>query len=265
MKKLIKYSVLLLGICCFVCCKTSKTNNKPSQEQWVNLLKDNSLKDWTIKVTGHPAGENYKNTFVVENGILKVNYDEYDTFDDSFGHIFYNKEFSNYRLRLQYRFTGKQIKGGAGWAERNSGVMIHSPSPKSMLLNQKFPLSIEVQLLGGIDENVKRPTGNLCTPGTHVYMDGKLMTDHCMQSNSKTYHGEQWVTLEIIVQNDFITHKINGETVISYSKPQIGGDLNDFSDEFKSKNGELLKSGYISLQSESHPVEFKNIEILILE
>jgi hypothetical protein len=165
-------------------------------------------------------------------------------------------------MRMQYRFTGDQIKDGAGWATRNSGVMIHSQSPESMKLDQDFPVSIEVQLLGGVNKDEERPTGNLCTPGTHVVMNGELIKKHCINSSSKTYYGNQWVNLEIEVYNDsLLSHTINGKKVLTYSKPIIGGEYN----ELPSKEGKQLKSGYISLQSESHPVEFRNIELLELK
>jgi len=243
-----------------------QNHQKNGDKKWVQLFNGKNLDNWVVKIKGHPLGDNYKNTFRVVNGAMQVNYDEYnDVFNQSYGHIFYKKEFSNYRLRLQYRFTGKQIKDGAGWAKRNSGVMIHSQLPESMELEQNFPVSIEVQLLGGLDDG-ERPTGNLCTPGTHVVMNDNLQKNHCFNSNSKTYNGDQWVSLEILVRNDsIISHMINGKTVLTYSKPQIGGSVENVDRKvWKSREGKPLKKGYISLQSESHPVEFKNIEILEL-
>jgi hypothetical protein len=207
--------------------------------------------------------DNYKNTFRVEKGILKVSYDGYDNFENRFGLLTYKTPFSNYKLRLQYRFIGTQTKGGKTWATKNSGVMIHSQAPESMLLNQAFPLSLEVQLLGGITPNTPRPTGNLCTPATHVFMDDSLVRAHCIHANSATYYGEEWVALEILVGKENITHKINGKTVITYAKPSIGGQfLEATSKEIQLKDGQPLTKGYISLQSESHPIEFKNVEIL---
>ena len=263
-------NLLVLFFCSFIIigCKSNaqhKKHDAPLKENWIKLFNGKDLSDWTVKIKGHPLGENYKNTFIVEEGVMKVNYDAYDTFDDAFGHIYYNKEFSTYKFRMDYRFTGEQIKGGATWAKRNSGIMIHCEDPKGIGLNQNFPVSIEVQLLGGLD-NGERSTGNLCTPGTHVRMNNTLITDHCTSSSSKTYNGDQWVHVEIEVRNDsIIKHFINGENVLTYEKPLIGGVV-DYNEElWKSKEGTPLKKGYISLQSESHPVEFKNIEILILE
>lgn len=255
-------TLLIICLVLFSNCQNKTTNS----EKWISLFNGKDLKDWTVKIKGHSVGENFNNTFRVEDGVMKVNYDQYnDTFNESYGHIFYNKEFSNYKFRMEYRFTGDQIKDGAGWATRNSGVMIHGQSPESMELDQNFPVSIEVQLLGGLDDG-ERSTGNLCTPGTHVVMNDELFKPHCISSNSKTFNGDQWVQIEILVKNDsIIKHFINGDEVMSYTKPQIGGGgVNMNKEKLKALDGIALKKGTISLQSESHPVEFRNIEILEL-
>ena len=200
----------------------------------------------------------------MEDGVIKVSYDQYKAFDDTFGHLFYKTPFTDYRLRVEYRFTGEQIKGGPGWALRNSGIMIHSESPQMMELNQDFPTSLEVQLLGG-DGKAERTTGNLCTPGTHVEYEGKLDTRHCITSKSKTFHGDQWVTIEVEVHGGkLIKHFINGEEVISYAKPVYGGDAH--ADGLAKVAGSKdITEGYICLQSESHPVEFRKVEIQVLK
>jgi hypothetical protein len=104
----------------------SCNSHRPSKtdEGWIALFNGKDLNDWKIKITGHPLGENYKNTFRVENGILKVSYAEYDTFRGEFGHIFYKTPFSHYKLRVEYRFTGEQVPGGPSWGLRNSGAML---------------------------------------------------------------------------------------------------------------------------------------------
>ena len=263
--------IFLLTLLIAVNCLSShpEDHKKAKKKEWVSLFNGKNLDGWIIKIKGRPYNENYKNTFRVVDGVLQVNYDEYDSFESSFGHIFYNQEFSNYKLRLQYRFTGTQLKGGPQWARRNSGVMVHSQDPKTMPLHQNFPVSIEVQLLGGFRKG-ERSTGNVCTPGTHIVFKGKLETRHCISSSSKTYRGKRWVNLEIHVENDFfISHKINGKKVLTYSKPQIGGGgvkgvNSDAKALWQSRQGRPLKKGYIALQSESHPVEFRKIELLNL-
>jgi hypothetical protein len=236
------------------------TNSK--KEHWMPLFNGKDLSGWDIKMTGYPLNENYNNTFRVEDGVMKVSYDQYDKFNGEYGHIFYKEPFSHYKLRIEYRFTGDQVPGGESWAFRNSGVMLHSQSAASMLTDQDFPVSIEGQLLGG-DGVSERPTGNVCTPGTNIVINGELITQHCTNSTSKTYNGDVWVYAEFVVLGDSIIHHIiEGDTVMTYTKPQIGGDLPE---GFPLAEGTLLKKGYICLQAESHPVEFRKVELLKLE
>ena len=234
-----------------------------NHQSWVSLFNGKNLEGWNVKITGHELNDNYANTFRVENGILKISYDQYEQFEGKFGHIFYKDKYSHYILRLEYRFVGDQTPGGPEWAFRNSGIMVHSQPPKSMSKDQDFPISIEVQLLGGngIEE---RSTGNVCTPGTHIVMEGKLVTRHCIDSSSKTYHGDQWVTMAVEVRgNSAIKHMVNGDIVLEYDNPQL--DENDpDTRKLMKKDDKMLHDGYISLQAESHPVEFRKIEILLL-
>lgn len=238
--------------------------DKPEAQKWTPLFNGKDLTGWTPKIKGYPLGENHGNTFRVENGVLKVAYDQYTKFDNKFGHLFWREKLSHYRLRVEYRFVGQQTPGGPGWAFRNSGVMLHGQAPETMGQDQDFPVSIEVQLLGGNGKN-KRSTANLCTPGTHVVLDGKLWTQHCTESKSKTYHGDQWVTVELEVHGDkLIKHLVEGETVLSYSHPQLDeGDAD--ARKLAAQGPKLLSGGSLSLQAESHPVEFRKVELLKLE
>lgn len=235
------------------------------QGEWVQLFNGKNLDGWIPKIRYHEMGDNYANTFRVEDGLLKVGYDGYDEFNETFGHLFYKDDFSHYRLRVEYRFVGQQCQGGPGWALRNSGIMIHGERPETMAIDQDFPASIEVQLLGGDGKN-ERTTSNLCTPGTNVVMDGKLVTRHCNSSTSKTYHGDQWVTAEVEVHgNGVIKHILDGKTVLEYSKPQLD-PRDSHAKELSEKSGTLMLSGgSISLQSESHPVQFRKVEIMVLK
>lgn len=243
----------------------SVVGQNSSKEAWESMFNGKDLTGWTPKIRYAASGDNVKNTFRVLDGKLVVSYDKYDSFNEQFGHLFYNKKFSYYRIKLQYRFIGDQAKEGPGWAYRNSGIMIHGQSPETMGKDQDFPISIEVQLLGGNGKE-KRSTCNLCTPGTNVEMNGKLFKPHCINSNSETYHGDQWVNAEVIVLGDSIVqHFANNKMVLSYEKPQIGGGNVSGQDIIYGSEGQLLTEGSISLQSESHPVEFKSIEILNLE
>ena len=262
--KLVRSPFYYIGIFC-IClsilnsCRNNSKEEAGSSTEWIVLFDGETLEGWHPKVRGYALDENPLNTFRVKDGALSVSYDQYDRFDDRFGHIFYRTPYSNYRLKLEYRFVGEQVAGGEIWALKNSGIMIHCQSPESMSVEQAFPVSLEVQLLGGYEEGVERPTANLCTPGTHVDMNGEQVTQHCINSSSETFYGEEWIEAEVLVLNDsLITHYINGKEVITYSNPVIGGEYNTLEE----RAGDVLTSGYISLQSESHPIEFRNIRLL---
>lgn len=235
-------------------------------EQWIPLFNGKDLSGWTPKIKGHEFGDNFANTFRVENGAICVRYDGYNQqFQHRFGHLFYKEPFSNYVLRVEYRFVGPQIADGPGWAFQNSGVMVHCQPPATMRKDQDFPVCIEVQLLGGDGKN-PRSTGNLCTPGTHVVMGGKLITQHCTNSKSGTYHGDQWVSAEFEVRgNGVIRHRIEGETVLEYEQAQLDPGDPDARDAIKAGHPMMISGGYISLQSESHEVEFRKVELRRLE
>lgn len=231
-------------------------DSKPDQKlvgdqvpgEWEELFNGKDFTGWTPKFKGYPAGENHNDTFRVEDGLLKVRYDKYEKWDGAFGHLFYKDEFSHYILRITYRFVGEQVNEGPGWANRNNGVMFHGQKVEDLGLNQNFPDSLEFQLLGGFGEE-DRPTASLCTPGTHVVIDGKLIKPHVIRSSKGTFHGDDWVTLELEVRgNDLIRHWTNGEVVLEYTKPQLD-------------DGTLLSSGSISLQAETAPIDFKSIQI----
>lgn len=244
-------------------CLSLWAGDAPGTGAWRSLFNGKDLEGWTIKIKGQEPGVNYLDTFRVEDGVIKVRYDRYAKFNGEFGHLFYKEPFTNYIVRVEYRFVGDQCPGGPGWAFRNSGIMVHGQPLETMRKDQDFPVSIEVQLLGGNGKD-KRSTANLCTPGTHVVMNGKLVTQHCNDSSSKTFHGDQWVTAEVEVHGSRrIVHRVNSEAVLEYEQPQYDpGDAD--ARRFIPGDHKLIDHGTISLQAESHPCEFRKVEILLL-
>ncbi len=239
---------------------------QPTDDDWISLFNGVDLDGWTAKIRQYPAGENFGETFRVEDGLLTVAFDAYGNFDGRFGLLFYNEPFSHYRLRLEYRFIGEQAPGGPDWARRNSGVMLHSQAPETMPEGQDFPISIEVQFLGGLSDGNARATANLCTPGTNVVYGGEFTTAHCINSSSATFDGEQWVAIEVLVLGDErIVHYVKGQLVIEYESMTIGGGAVTGHSPGIRTDGTPLGEGYIALQSESHPVQFRRIELLNLK
>jgi hypothetical protein len=237
--------------------------SKPSDEsKWISLFNGKDLSGWEIKIAHHPLNENFKDIFTVRDGVMHVSYEKLDSFHGEFGHIFYNQKFSKYKLRLEYRFFGEQCPGGPEWAIRNSGAMLHCQSPESMGLDQSFPVSIEAQFLGGLDTG-ERPTLSVCTPGTDIDFLGQPAPNHCTGSSSKTFNGDQWVTAEMVVLGDSIIHHIvNGDTVMTYTKPRVGPDQKP--EGYPLPDGTPIQEGYIALQAESHGVEFRNVQLMDL-
>ncbi|WP_020210661.1 3-keto-disaccharide hydrolase [Gilvimarinus chinensis] len=231
---------------------TDRASTNPDTEQWQTLFNGKDLNDWTIKIAGYELNDNALNTFYVEDGKLVVNYDNYDSFEGRFGHIFYKHPYSHYRIQVEYRFIGEQASGAPDWAWRNNGIMYHAQSPESMSVKQGYPACMEVQLLGGNGTD-ERHTSNLVTPGSHAIYNGELREDHIIESTSKTYHGDQWVNAELEVYGDELAiHRVEGEEVIRYSGMQLD-------------DGTPLTEGYIALQAESAPIEFRSVKLLNLK
>jgi hypothetical protein len=265
-------STAILAVLCVTGLATARgpvpaaPQSDPTQKDWIQLFNGRDLSDWTIKFAKHDLGVNLNDTFRVEDGLLKVRYDKWGKFGSEFGHIFYKDSFSYYLLAAEYRFVGEQVSGAPSWAIRNNGLMLHAPNPRTMLKDQDFPISIEVQLLGGFGDGKPRTTANLCTPGTNVVMKGALVTAHCINSTSKTYDGDQWVRVEVLVHGDeLIRHSVEGQAVLEYQKPQIGGGNVAPVDPAVKTDGAPLTGGFISLQAETAPTDFRKVELLNLE
>ena len=238
-------------------------NHSDTSGKWVSIFNGKNLEGWIPKIAGDSVGVNTLNVFRVEDGLLKVSYDQYNRFNNRYGHLFYKEPLSKYKLRVEYRFVGELLPDAEKFCYRNSGVMVHSQSPESVGVAQYWPVSLETQLLGSTD-SVKQRTANLCTPGTTVYHNGVKTMDHIIPSTSKYYYDNEWVTLEIIVDGSKdIYHVIKGDTLLHCSMPQIGGDL--LPANYPVPTGTILKSGYIALQAEGQPIEFRKVELMKLD
>ena len=223
-------------------------------DQWIPLFNGKDLDGWTPKFAGHPVGGNFHHIFRVEDGLLKVSYADIDKFDGSFGHLFYQTPYSDYRIRAEFRFTGDQLPGGPEWAYRNNGLMLHCQTPETMAVDQNFPNSIEFQFWGNNPDKggkfATRHMGNLYTPGTKAFIGDSAVENR--DSSSPLFSGLDWVTMEAEVHGGReIVHYVNDKEVLRYGNTQLD-------------DGTPLTSGYIAIQSETHPTEFRKIELLPL-
>lgn len=264
--------ILLIVAAFFVCVLNSEGQTVPvkkgklpavKEAKWIPLFNGKNLDGWIPKVTGYRSGENPLNGFRVENGILKVDYSKFAAFNGRFGHLFYKEKLSSYILHVEYRFVGELLPDAPSYCIRNSGVMVCSQSPESMDITENWPVSIEVQLLGCTDK-LKQITANICTPGTTISINGKPTNEHCISSSSKYYNNGEWVSLDIIVRSGKeIINIVNGDTVMVCSEPKVGGYL--LPENYPIAEGTLLEDGYIALQAEGQPIDFRKVAIKYLD
>lgn len=230
-------------------------------KKWVSIFNGKNLDGWTMKISGYKLGENFGNTFRVQDGILSIRYDQYDSFRNKFGALYYDRKLSNYRLKIEYRFVGETAPGAPSWGFRDSGVQYHCQAPSSLGMNQSFPVCLEYNLHGGNGKD-ERPVGEICTLGTSVEIDGKKNASFCTPAKvKKTFHGDQWVTLEIDVQGKKIKHYVNGEEILAFENPKYNA-AHEQGKTFIQGNDDTVKEGYVSLQSNSHPIDFRKVELM---
>lgn len=242
--------------------ETVTVEQEKEESQWQSLFNGNDLSGWTMKIKGHPLGENFGDTFRVSDGILSIRYDAYgDNFDNRFGALHYNQKLSNYRLKVEYRFVGETAPGAPEWGYRDSGVQFHGQEPSTIGLGQQFPVCLEFNLHGGNGTD-ERPVGEICANGMFVELNGEKNTSYCtLPTISRTFHGDQWVTLEIDVKDGEIAHYVNGEEILRYSNPTYNPEHEE-GKKFIVNGDTSIKDGYISLQSNSHPIDFRKIELM---
>lgn len=257
---------LLLSITCFLflfvaVAEIQFNDTLIPPAKWKALFNGRNLDGWTVKIAGHPLGNNFGNTFRVKDGVLQVRYDQYDSFRNRFGALYYNQPLTNYRLKVEYRFVGATTPGAPTWGFRDGGIQYHGQDPATMALEQQFPVCLEYNLHGG-NGQAERPVGEICTPGTKVEIDGLRNATFCTPAKVKrTFHGDIWVTAEIEVKDSIVTHFVNGEQILQYKNPRY--DSAHAIGKTLIRNGQdKVRSGFISIQSNSHPMEFRKIELL---
>ena len=258
-------SIFVFLIICLIACNSSNKKEEQdlskSGEEWTSMFNGQDLDGWIIKINKHEINDNFGNTFRVQDSILSVRYGAYgDDFDDQFGAIFFEKSMSEYRLKLEYRFVGETAPGAPEWGFRDSGVQFHSQAPVSMKINQPFPVCLEYNLHGGNGTD-ERPTGEICASGTTVQIDGKANELFCTPPIiQRTFHGDQWVMLELDVKDGVIRHFVNGEEILTYSNPEYDAE-HELGKTFIQDGNSELNGGYIALQSNSHPIDFRRIMV----
>ncbi|MDV3457955.1 DUF1080 domain-containing protein [Sphingomonas sp. HF-S4] len=234
--------------------------------KWQSIFDGKTLAGWTPKITGRALGEDPLHMFVVQDGAIRVSHANYSRFEGDFGHLFWKAPLGAYRIRFDYRLLGESLPGIQPWQASNSGIMFHAQPPATMRRDQQFPVSLEFQLLG-VPRPTREPSGNLCTPGTTVVIEGTRDPRHCILSTSPLLPVGRWTKAALEVLPDGrITHFIDGKPVLHYSAAELDPQDKDAQPLIAAAGGKLaLRQGYIALQSEGHQIEFRKIEVLRLD
>ena len=236
------------------------------EAKWQRIFDGKTLAGWTPKITGRAVGEDPQHMFIVQNGAIRVSHVNYKRFEGEFGHLFWKTPLKAFRIRFDYRLFGDPLPGIAVWQTSNSGLMFDAQAPATMRRDQDFPVSLEFQLLG-VPRPTREPTGNLCTPGTSVEIDGKRDPRHCILSSSPLLPVGRWAHAALeVLPNGEITHFIDGKPVLHYAAPELDPEDKDAQPLITAAGGKVqLRQGYIALQSEGHQIEFRNIELQLLD
>ena len=219
-----------------------------AEEVWIQLFDGENIHGWTPKFVGYDLGVNFRNTFVVRDGFLTICYDNYKQgFGDNIGYLFYKDEFSHYVLRVEYRFLGARSSTLVESSVQTCGLMLHGQSAETMNKGQRRPVSVAARLL---DEY----TGLHGAQGEGRADNLSLNTKaDASQLEGKQQEADQWITSIVEVHGGrVIRHKSGGLLIAEYKKPSR-------------RDGSLLDSGTISLQANSCPIQFRKIELKVLD
>ncbi len=220
--KLILIGVSLLSVMVNTCNKAKE----------VELFNGKDLSGWHVDVPEMDTNATAINPFIIRNNLLV-------SLGTPQGHLITDKEFSNYRLRVEYRFAGKP---------GNCGVLVNASTPRA--LYKMFPKSIECQMQHGdagdfwcIVEDIKVDDMESRRGPKDEWgiTEGKERRIKNLTDSSEKPLGE-WNTMIIEC---------------------VGSSIKVW------ENGDLVNSGYdctanhgkIALQAEGSEVEFRKVEL----
>jgi hypothetical protein len=200
----------------------------------IRLFDGTTLAGWTPDVPARDADPNGPPSFIVRDGKLV-------SLGKPEGHLLTDRRYRDYRLEVEYRFSGKP---------GNCGVLIHASTPRA--LYKMFPKSIEVQLMSGnagdfwvIQEDIKVEDMETRRPrrGTEKWggAEGDARRVLNLTDGSEKPLGE-WNSLVVEARGRTITVWLNGDLVNN------GVDAS-------------VDQGRIALQAEGAEVEFRKVEI----
>ncbi len=198
----------------------------------VSLFNGSDLQGWHTDIPAADGRPTIEPTFVVQDGLLI-------SLGSPQGHLITDKEYSNYRLDVEYRWMDEP---------GNCGVLVHASTPRC--LYKMFPASIEVQMHRGnagdfwcICEDVKvenmvQRRGLREKWGT---TEGAARRIKNLTDDSENPPG-QWNHMRIECRGDCIDVWVNGDLVNQGFECTASG-------------------GRIALQAEGAPAAFRRLDL----
>jgi hypothetical protein len=249
---------------------------------WTPLFNGTNLDGWYI-VLRNSRSDDTNHLVQIENGMIQMYKDASPGSAQPAGYIVTAKEFSNYHLRLEYKWGEKRFQPRVK-TRRDAGIMYHVAGkdgvwPRSVecqiqendvgdifTVNTRLTSSVDpatTNLVSLITTNetgvmhtnlVVRPVFDQLEKGGIPFVQGVADGIRRVIRNPMNEH-DGWNSVEVIVHGDEAVYLVNGKVNNRASKIQ------------QKVNGEWvpLKKGKIALQLEFAEVYYRNVEIQELE
>ena len=227
----IKTFVALVMTLLIFSCQPTKENKK----EVVQLFNSIDLSGWHVDVPAMDTSD-VQSPFIVREGLLV-------SLGEPRGHLITDNVYENYRLEVEYRFAGEP---------GNCGVLVHVSKPRAMY--GMFPQSVEVQMMHENAGDFWCIVEDITVPDMEArrgpqaewgITEGKARRIINLTDGSEHPVGE-WNTMII-------------ECAGSEIKVWMNGDLVNHGTNCTASKGQL------ALQAEGSEVEFRKLELTLLD
>lgn len=274
------HNLVFVALVVFVLNFPEVGNSAENGSNWITLFNGKNLDGWSIQLRDQDKNEDPNHLVQVDHGVLHFYKDAQAGSEQPFGYLATAKEYSSYRLRLEYKWGEKKFAPRTG-SVRDSGLLYHVTATDKV-----WPDSVEYQIqendVGDIyaistqvTSSADPKTTNIVTTistnntsgvirtnsnarlkflepteGGVPVVQGRLGTSLRVIRNPMNEH-EGWNTVEIEVRGNSATHLLNGT---------VNNRCNNIK---KSVNGEWipLDRGRIALQLEGAEIFYRKIQI----
>jgi hypothetical protein len=257
---------------------TAFAAESPDVTHWIPLFNGTNLNGWYV-VLRNSKSDDPDHLVQVENGSVHMYKDVPAGTHQPAGYIVTDKEYSNYHLRLEYKWGDKRFQPRIK-SRRDAGIMYHVVGKDGVwprciecqiqendvgdifTVNTRLQASVAPATTNMVSMVTTNETGAIRTnvvvkpvftepdKGGVLFLQGVAEGIRRVIRNPMNEH-DGWNTVEVIVHGDEATYIVNGKVNNRASKIQ------------EKVNGEWvsLRKGRIALQLEFAEVFYRNVEI----